>query len=124
MAGPAYAISKGWIAGEAITKYEFVKLTGAEVLNVCDTQGESAIGVCQDEISAADATSGRIANVAVIGISRVIAGATIAIQDPITPGADGRAEVATTADQVVGIALQAAVDGDHMDVLLTQGGIF
>lgn len=122
MAGPGYVLSKGWLAGEAMTKYEFVKLVGSETINAVDTQGEKALGVLQEEVTADDATNGRIVNVAVAGISRVIAGATITEFDLLTTGADGRAEVAATGDVVVGIALQAAVDGDHMDILLSPSG--
>lgn len=122
MAGPNFVLDKGWLAGEAMTKYEFVKLVGSETINACDTQGERALGVLQEEVSAADATNGRIASVRVLGISRVIAGATISEFDLLTVGADGRAEVAATGDVVVGTALQDAVDGDHMDILLSPSG--
>ncbi len=123
MAGPTQVLDKGFTAGEAINQYHFVKEVAGEVLNECDTQGELALGVAQEEISAGDATNSRVANVRLLGISRVIAGAAISIFTEVTVGADARAEAATTGDRVAGIALQAAAaDGDHIDVLLTPAG--
>lgn len=124
MAGPNYGLDKGFVAGEAIGKFLFVKLVATETINVCDTQGEFAIGVVQESITAADATNGRIAAVRVTGVSRVICGDTLTAQmTQVTVGTDGRAEIAATGDNVVGIALQTGVDGDHIDVLLTPSGV-
>jgi len=123
MSGPAYVLSKGFLVGEAIAQYHFVKLVGSETINICDTQGEKAIGVAQEELTASDATNSRIGNVQILGVSRVIAGAAITEFANVTVGADGRAEPAILGDVVVGIAMNAAAaDGDHFDVLLTPSG--
>jgi hypothetical protein len=119
MAGPNYVLDKGFEAAGAISRFHFVKLNTSEQVSQCDAQGEASIGVCQDTITSDDATNGRVAAVRLFGISRVISGDTFsAVMTPVTVGADGRAEPATTGDRVVGYNLQTSVDGDHMDVVL------
>jgi hypothetical protein len=124
MAGANYVLDKGFEASEALSQFHFVKgVATAETVEMADAQGEQVLGVVQEEIDADDATNGRITDVRLLGISRVIAGADIAMWDLITPGADGRAEVAATGDFVCGMALSATSttggDGDHIDVVLT-----
>jgi hypothetical protein len=124
MAGPNYVLSKGWPAGGAITKYRFVELatTGVTVTQT-NGAGDPCIGVAQEEISAADATAGRVVNVAVMGISRCIAGAILA-NAGIQVGSNASGQVITAASgSVLGILLTpATATGQHVDVLLTQAG--
>lgn len=126
MAGPNYVLSKGFKSGAAITQFRFVSLAAAETVTQTATAGANAIGVAQETISTADATAGRIVNVALLGISRCIAGAILATPGvAVTSDASGRVVAATTANQVLGILLQpATATSVHVDVLLTQGGIF
>ena len=123
--GGHQVLDKGFEAGEALTQFTFVKLVTGEDRRVeaCDTQGELAIGVVQEEVSAEDVTRGpRIVNVRLLGVSVVEAGATITKMDEVTPGADGKAEPAAAGDRVVGIALDDGADGDWIAVLLTPAG--
>jgi hypothetical protein len=97
-------------------------------LQHCTESGAAAdtvIGILQETVSAADATLGRACAVRVIGVSRAIASAPIAIGARVVPTTAGKLVTApgTTANQnQVGIALSAAgADGDHFDVLLTIG---
>lgn len=126
MAGPNYVLSKGWTAGGAIGKYRFVELaTDGLTVTQANAAGDPCIGVCQEEVTAGDATNGRVVNVAVAGISRAIAGAVLANAGvQVGTDASGRV-VAAAANNVLGILLQpATATGNHVDVLLTQAGVF
>jgi hypothetical protein len=132
MAGPNYVLSKGFVAGGAIRKFRCVEISATtEVVTECNAANDHVLGICQDEISAGDATNGRVATVALLGIARAIAGGAI---NPTTNGGlvttdnQGRVVAAPVAVgagyPVVGKALQSAVAGDHIDVLLTPGAVF
>ena len=105
-------------AGEAMpAAYHLVKLATADnTVDLCDTQGEAAIGVTQNDALIGEAVLVRYANT-----SKVVAGAAIAKGAQITAGADARAETAATGDIAFGIALEAAgADGEVIEVLFTQ----
>lgn len=123
MAGPNYVLSKGFKSGGAITQYRVVSLAAAETVTQTATAAASAIGIAQETISAGDATSGRIVNVALLGVSRCIAGAVLNTPG-IQVGADASGRVITAASgSVLGILLNTATaTGAHVDVLLTQAG--
>lgn len=93
--------------------FEAVKLTSSGIA-VCSSQGERAIGVLQNKPSVAGAS----ATVAVSGKAKAYAGATIAVGDYVTPGADGRMEVVATGDFVLGQAVTAGADGEIITVML------
>lgn len=125
MAGPNYVLSKGFKSGAAITQYRFVSLAAAETVTQSATNGTSCIGIAQETISTADATAGRIVNVAMIGISRAIAGMVLATPGiQVTTDTVGRVKTVGTGEQGIGILLNAATaTGAHVDVLLTQSGV-
>lgn len=125
MAGPNYVIDKGFKAGGAITKYTAVKLTAAETVATSTSTVDAIIGISQEEISAADATAGRIVNVRLLGISRAIVGnATTTFGQFVTVNATGQVIGTTTAGQpVLGRVLQTvAVTGAHVDVVVVPAG--
>jgi hypothetical protein len=122
--GGHYILNKGFVANEALTQFRFVK-GGAGTRNVdaCDTQGELALGVCQEDVSAADATNGRVTNVALLGVTLVEAGAAITQYAEVTTEDDGTAMAAVSGDRVLGIALDAAGGAaEWIAVLLTPAG--
>lgn len=123
MAGPNYVLSKGFKAGGAITAYRVVTLAAAETVTQTATAASSAIGIAQETVSAGDATAGRIVNVALLGISRCIAGAVLNTPG-IQVGSDASGRVITAASgSVIGILLNTATATNaHVDVLLTQAG--
>ena len=126
MAGPNYVLDKGFLAGGAITKYRGVELGANETVTQANAVNDRVLGICQEEVSAGDATNGRIVDIRLLGISRCIAGAAVTIGNLVTIDGSGRvvnSPVAVgTAYAVVGIALQTAANaGDHIDVLLTPG---
>ena len=127
MAGPNYVLDKGFTAGGVIRKFRFVELNAAGTqVSEANAAGESVIGVCQEEVSASDVTNKRVVDVRLMGISRCIAGATLATAGvQVATDNQGRVAAAASTNAVVGILLTPAANaGDHVDVLLTQGGTF
>lgn len=75
-----------------------------------------AVGVLQN-----NPASGQVATVGVHGVSKVVAGGTIAAGARVTSDANGKAIAATTAgDAVIGIALAGAAANDIIPILLTR----
>lgn len=128
MPGPNFILDKGYQPTGAVRKFRVVtrSTTNKEQCAEATVLGAQPLGVCQEEISAADATKGRVADIRVAGASRCIAGAVMATLDiPVRVDAQGRVVplAAATANQnVVGILQTAAAAiGDHVDVFLTPG---
>lgn len=130
--GPNYGLAKGFAADTAIPKFRAVRQTDTEHCALANAAGQQILGVCQEEITANDATNGRIANIRMEGITRAIAGAAIAQGDAVSVAADGRvvpapapaapAVGATTTVHHVGICMTAVTAaGDHIDLWLTPG---
>lgn len=99
-------------------QYLIVELgAGDNEVDVCDAQGEIAVGVLQN-----DPGAGEAALVRFLGTTKVVAGAAITKGARVTTGAAGKAETAATGDYVLGRALEAAAaDGDIIEVLLALG---
>jgi hypothetical protein len=126
MAGPNFVLDKGYAAGGAIRQFRCVELSGSEVVTECNAADDQVWGVCQEEVSAGDATNGRVVDVRLMGASRCIAGINFAIGARL--GTDNQGRVVPVVVTVgafhnqVGVAMQAAAAaGDHVDVLLTPG---
>jgi hypothetical protein len=120
--GGVEVLDLGFVATEAITKYRFVKgdVGGERFLDMCDAQGEAALGVAQHDVSAGDAAEGAHVNVRLMGISVIEASAAIAQFAQVTTGTAGKAETAAAGDRVLGVALMAATaDTDLITVALT-----
>jgi len=111
-------------------QYYFVALNGSTQLAVAGAN-VSVLGVLQDKPAAA----GRGGQVRIFGITKVIAGGTITVNDKVASDASGKAVKATAASvsagtpeplagsYTVGIALASASAGDYVSVLLTHAGI-
>lgn len=122
MAGPNYGLAKGHEAAAAITQFRAVKLTGTEKVTPASVAKEQVLGICQDTITADDATQGRVAAVLYSGISRTIAGDAITQFARVATDSVGRVVPLVAPGAQVGIALQAASNaGEHVDVFLTPG---
>ena len=126
MPGPNFVLDKGFIIDAASNQFKCQKVVTATKEHATEAgAGEFAVGVLQETVSAADATAGRVCDIRIMGISRCIASAAIAIGDRVVVAATGKVATAaaTTAKQAqVGIAMTAAAaNNDHLDVLLTPG---
>lgn len=126
--GGHYVLNKGFgVEAAGVTQFRFVKGVAGQSdprqVEECDAAGELVLGVCQEEISAADAASGRIANITLLGVSLVEAGAAVTQYAKVQTDASGRAIAATTGDHVAGVALDAASGaGEWIAVALTGPG--
>lgn len=97
-------------------QYFFVKLTNSSGTGrvALAGDGEFAIGVLQNKPAAA----GDTAKVAISGIAKVEAGGVITAGNPVAVDASGNAVAASSGDIVVAVAVNSAVDGDVVEVLL------
>lgn len=115
------------------SQYRFVKLNAAGAV-VLSGAGEAAIGVLQNKPG-----NGQAATVRVGGLSKVIAGAAIALPNRIASDANGKAKAAVAAtvntsdagvaadplvaSNVLGEAFEAAAgDGQVIEILLGRAG--
>lgn len=87
----------------------------------CSSAGEIVIGIAQNAASAA----GEAVKVCVIGVTKWIAGNSITKCDTLQADADGECIAAATADEVAGIALEAAAAADDViTAVVNYAGIF
>ena len=111
--------TRTFIAGEnlASAQFKFVTLESDGQVDLADSAGENAIGVCL-----VGGAAGAAVTVAISGKVMVEAGGTIAAGAAIQTDADGNALTAASGDVVLGYAREAAVDGQIIQVELIQGG--
>jgi|SRR5215471_1643390 len=124
--GPNFVLDKGFQATTAITQFRAVTQVSDAGVKQTDAAAAVALGIAQENISAADATSGRIAAVRMVGISRAINGTAGALARSSLVATDnqGRVVAATTGQACIGLTLTAATaQGDQVDMLLLVGTI-
>lgn len=125
MAGSNFVLDKSWIPTAAVRKFRAVVASTSNKDNIAEASsaGVRIRGICQEEITTGDVALGRVADIRVMGVSRCIAGAAVAIDDPLVTDNQGRvvpAAAATANQNQVGIAwTAAAAAGDHIEVMLT-----
>lgn len=127
MPGPNFVLDKGFQPTAAVPQFTAVVAVTAnkEQCAPATVLGSRILGICQENITTANAAVGRVADIRLMGISRCIAGAVLAVDTPVRVDASGRVVslAATTANQnQVGITRTASTAiGDHIDVQLTPG---
>jgi len=111
--------TRTFIAGEnlASAQFKFVTLESDGQVDLADSAGENAIGVCL-----VGGAAGAAVTVAISGKVMVEAGGTIAAGAAIQTDADGNALTAASGDVVLGYALEAGVDGQIIAIELIPGG--
>lgn len=111
--------NRSFIAGEDLSsaQFKFVTLESDGQVDLADSAGENAIGVCL-----AGGAAGAAVTVCVSGSCLVEAGGTITAGAAVQVGADGTALAAASGDYVMGYAREAAVDGQIIQIELIQGG--
>ena len=100
-------------------QYRFVELASDAQVDLVAAAGGDAVGVLQNDPSAA----GRAATVAVMGVSKVVAGGTVAAGARVQSDASGEAITAASGDIVLGRALTGGVAGDVIEVLLVSTNV-
>jgi hypothetical protein len=123
MPGADFVLDKGLLAQTALSKFRAVK--GGTVDESCTAMTavtELPLGVVQHAVAAADVNK-QVADVRVLGITKMEASAAITRWAAVGAVADGRAVTAGAAGtRMLGIAMSAAgAAGDIIDVFLTPG---
>lgn len=95
-------------------QYFFMSVSSDGQIDPCG-DGATAVGVLQNDPAAA----GRAAEVCINGVTKVSAGGTIAAGAEVASDAAGEAVTAATGDVILGIALQAATDGDIISMVFS-----
>lgn len=93
-------------------QYRFVEQSSAGTVTVCNGAGENALGVLQN-----NPASGQAATIAVGGITKVLAGATVAIGEQLATTSAGKAAPATGGQVILGEAMSGGGDGVLISML-------
>ena len=111
--------NRTFVAGEDLStaQFKFVTLESDGQVDLADSVGENAIGVC-----IVSAGSGKAVTVTVGGSVMVEAGGSIDAGGAIACGGDATALTAATGNIIMGYAREAAVDGQIIEMELIQGG--
>ena len=111
--------NRTFIAGEDLStaQFKFVTLESGGAVDLADSAGENALGVCL-----AGATAGKAVTVCVSGSVMVEAGGTIAAGVQVQTDANGKAALAATGDIVLGYTREAGVAGQIIEIEMIQGG--
>lgn len=108
------------IAGEDLELYEAVRLSGSnKVVKMTTTGATSGFDVGPLGVVVYPGLTGQSVAVAYVGEARGIAGATIAEGKALTCNSAGHLVAAASGDIAFARALHAAVDLDHVDIILT-----
>lgn len=111
---PTFCITRTANADLSAKQYYFVEAIAGGKADACNAITDVALGVLQN-----DPTSGLPAAIAVLGTSKVVAGAAIAECARVAPMASGKAQTSAITQYARGIALEAAAaDGDIIEILL------
>lgn len=108
------------IAGADLSgsQYYIVKTGSTARQVVLASAATSMLGVLQNKPNVDE-----VAEVAVMGTAKVIAGGTISYGDNVTVNASGKAITRTTENYILGTALEAGADGSIIEVLLNKSYI-
>lgn len=111
--------NRTFIAGVDLSsaQFKFVTLESDGFVDLANSAGENAIGVCL-----VGGAVGKAVTVCVSGSVMVEAGGTISAGAAVQVGADGTALAAAAGDYVMGYAREAGVDGQIIEIELIQGG--
>ena len=102
-------------------QYHFVKMSGNNTVTVCAAITDVPVGVLQN-----NPASGGAAEVALLGVTKVVADGTLAAGNLIGTSADGQADaIAAGTDTTVylmGVAVSAASAGETATMILNPSG--
>jgi len=102
------------------SNYKFMKGSGAGIV-ACSAAGEASLGILQTNDANA---AGKVAEVAIGGEVKVVAGGIIAAWSEIATDANGKAKVAAAGNIVLGRNIEAAAaDGDVISMIFNPSYI-
>jgi hypothetical protein len=128
-----HILSKGFkvTTGKAYQRGMVMQLTAFQTVDIATAGTQNIIGVCMEDLDQVKADTGKAAvGVDIMGVSRCIASAAIAVGARVTATTGGKIVTMTPAAafptaRCLGIAMQAATaNNDEIDVLLTPGAQF
>lgn len=97
-------------------QFYLLKVAANGTVNLQTSAGGAILGVLQNKPE-----SGQAADVSVSGVSKVLAGGTLAAGDPVQAHTDGTAIKALTGDVSCGTVLFGAASGEYATILLSAG---
>lgn len=107
--------SKGYVATAALGDGILVKIVAGQVV-VATAATDKMIGVTVGAVAAGETGSIRLRSC--YGTTKVKAGGTIVVGDRLTSDATGRSiATVTAANEVIGMALEAGVVGDFVEIM-------
>jgi hypothetical protein len=112
-----------WKANSDFTTKQFLAVNpvvgsdGFMAVDIVAAAGVGILGINQD-----DCVAGGAPNLTTEGISKVVAGGTVAIGNLLMVNASGQLVLATTGNVAVAIAMEAAAAGDIFSAYLRNGG--
>lgn len=120
MPGPNFVLDLPYKAAAAIPVFTLVKLSADDTVTPTVAATDAAIGVCQEIISAGDVTNGRVCDIRVMGVTRVIAGGTVTRGTAASPegAATSRAIAAVSTARICGLFLTSGVVNDQVNMLV------
>lgn len=108
--------NKGYVALLALGDGVAVKLNGSGQIIVATAATDKIIGVTVGKVAALETGTVRLRSAT--GTTRVKAGGTIAVGDRLTSNGSGQAIATTTAaNEVIGMAVEAGVSGDFVEMI-------
>ena len=107
--------NKGYVATSALADGLAVKISSGQVV-VATAATDKIIGVTVGAIAAGETGTIRLRSAA--GTMKVKLGGTVAVGNRVTSNGSGALiNTTTAADEVVGVALEAGVSGDFIEVM-------
>lgn len=103
-----YIQDKGYDAAVALVKYRAVKFSAVETVTPVTGTTDLVVGVAQFDVSAAEILKGKGASVRRAGASVMEASEALAVGDPVSVSANGRAALASSGERQIGICDEAA----------------
>ena len=100
-------------------QYLFVDMAADGEIDAVSGAGAKAVGVLQTDPGA----QGRAGEVCISGVTKVVAGGTIAAGAQVASNASGEAVAASTGNIVLGTALEAADSGDIIPMIFNPGNV-
>jgi hypothetical protein len=93
-----------------------VKLVGARLVDLCTANTDFAYGILQNKPAA-----GQAADVGIMGVSKAVAGGTVAAGDMLTANSSGQLVTAATTNARIAQALEAAAPSTIFTVAIIPG---
>lgn len=125
MASGNFILDKGFDAATALSKFRFVKISGAETVTAVTGIADDPIGVNQFAVTVAQIAKGKGASVRLLGISEIETAGAVAVGDRLQLENDGRVStvVGASGKRIVGkcVGSAAANAGDRISGLIIQG---